>query len=93
MTESQIKLIAEGGYNRCHINMNVPLPSSGRRAARISPSEFKDKMKKIYDDYNSSNGDDKKFTIRKARKPTHFSRGMNCKYLTKIKILEVCDIY
>lgn len=20
------------------------------------------------------------FTIRKARKPTHFSRGMNCKY-------------
>ena len=43
--------------------MNVPLPSSGRRAARISPSEFKDKMKKIYDDYNSSNGDDKKFTV------------------------------
>ena len=63
ITESQFKLITEGGYKRYHINMNVPLPSSGRRAARISPSEFKDKMKKIYDDYNSSNGDDKKFTV------------------------------
>ena len=62
MTESQFKLIIEG-YKRYHINMNVPLPSSGRSAARISPSEFKDKMKKIYDDYNSSNGDDKKFTV------------------------------
>ena len=43
--------------------MNVPLPSSGRSAARITPSEFKDKMKKIYDDYNSSEGIDKKFTV------------------------------
>ena len=44
MTESQFKLIIEG-YKRYHINMNVPLPSSGRSAAKISPSEFKARVK------------------------------------------------
>ena len=44
VTESQFKLIIEG-YKRYHINMNVPLPSSGRSAVRISPSEFKARVK------------------------------------------------
>lgn len=59
MTESQSRILLEGRYKRYHVNLDIDLPKSGRTAAYITPKEFEDKMKEIWE----KNGEDRKFTF------------------------------
>jgi hypothetical protein len=52
LNESQLRLIIEGGRKRYIVNLDVELPNGGRTAAKISPKEFEEKMKSIYEKNN-----------------------------------------
>ena len=49
LNESQLRLIIEGGGKRYVVNLDVELPNGGRTAAKISPKEFEEKIKEIYE--------------------------------------------
>lgn len=59
ISESQTKLLIEGGYKRYSVNLDVELPSAGRTAKRITPKEFEEKMKQIWE----KNGEEKRFNL------------------------------
>lgn len=59
INESQTKLLVEGAHKRYTVNLDVELPSAGRTAKRITPKEFEEKMKQIWE----KNGEDNRFTL------------------------------
>ena len=59
INESQTKLLFEGRCKRYTVNLDVDLPSAGRTASRITPKEFEDKMKEIWE----KSGEDRRFTL------------------------------
>ena len=60
LNESQLRLIIEGGRKKYVVNLDVELPNGGRTAAKISPEEFEEKMKSIYE---RNKEDDRKFSL------------------------------
>lgn len=63
--ESQLKYIVEGRYKRYYVNTKVKLPSSGRSCGKISASEFKEKMIKLWDKYIPKDSYNGKFSVDK----------------------------
>ncbi len=59
LTESQLKLITEGGKKRYIVNLDVELPKSGRTASKITPKEFEDKMRSIWERH----GEERRFSL------------------------------
>ena len=60
INESQLRLIIEGGKKRYIVNLDVELPKNGRTAAKISPKEFEEKIKEIYE---RNKEDDRRFSL------------------------------
>jgi hypothetical protein len=60
LNESQLRLIVEGGKKRYVVNLDVELPKGGRTAAKITPKEFEDKMKDLWEKYGET---DRRFTF------------------------------
>lgn len=59
ISESQTKLLFEGKCKRYTVNLDVDLHSAGRTASRITPKEFEEKMKEIWE----KSGEDRRFTL------------------------------
>lgn len=59
INESQMRLLIEGKYKRYTVNLDVELPNAGRTAVRITPKEFEEKMKNIWE----KNIQDRKFSL------------------------------
>ena len=60
LNESQLRLIIEGGRKKYIVNLDFELPNGGRTAAKISPKEFEEKIKDIYE---KNKEDDRKFSL------------------------------
>lgn len=59
MTESQVKLLTEGSRKKYFVNLDVELPKGGRTSAKITPKEFEDKMREIWENHK----EEKRFTL------------------------------
>lgn len=63
ITESQLQNLIHESCKKCYINLDVSLPKQGRAAARITPKEFEDKMRAIWDRCAQNNKMLRKFSL------------------------------
>lgn len=84
ITESQWQNLIHESCKKCYINLDVSLPKQGRAAARITPKEFEDKMRAIWNRYVQNNKMLRKFSLDNfvyclCRKSS------DCKEMSKVK--------
>lgn len=83
ITESQLKKLIQESTKKYYINLDVKLPKQGRTTIKITPKEFEDKMKNVWDEYNADSMHPMKFSFdnfvnRLCRK------GTECKDMDKV---------
>lgn len=82
ITESQLKKLIQESTKKYYINLDVKLPKQGRTTIKITPKEFEDKMKNVWDEYNADSMHPMKFSFdnfvnRLCRKGTECELPLN----------------